>query len=88
MIRSILLSGTGASCASGGGGGSLNLSFNFSLNFGLLRIRLSKLRFFLSSHLIFFFGALLDLGGIGSVGGGGVEAHLEGYGSRFGVEGR
>ena len=81
-IKSILLSGIDTSCASGGilsGGGSLNLSralpLSFSLNFGLLQIRLSKLRFFLSNCLIFFFvfGALLDLG---SGGGSGGKTHL------------
>ena len=65
FIRSILLSdrvlsrmGTASGTASASGKGSLNLSLNcslnFSFNFGLLRIRLSKLCFFLSSHLIFF----------------------------------
>ena len=67
--------------------GSLDLSFNLSLSFGLLQIRLFKLCFFLSSHLIFFFGGFLGLGGvgggsIGDGGGGGVEAHLVGCGSQ------
>ena len=57
------------------GEGPLNLSLasplKFSLNFGLLRIQLSALHFFLSSHLILFFvfGTLLG-GGKARIGGG------------------
>ena len=61
MIKSTLVLGSSF------GGGFLNLSraspLNFSRNFGLLLSQLSKLCFILSSHLIFFFGDFLDLGG-------------------------
>ena len=74
MIKWIIGKGTGT--ASGrilSGGSSLDLSraspLSCSHNLELLRSRLFKLHFFLSSCLILFFGGFLDIGGGGRGGG-------------------
>ena len=68
-IKSILVSGT----ASASGSAS---PLNLSINFGFFRSQLSKVRFFLFSHLIPFFGGFIELGNGAEIAG---KAHLVGW---------